>query len=350
MQKGDPFCALQVTRTRAHGASTQTREALETDFIRGSTPLSNVGLTVQPVSGGPFAFLQPRLQNDELGRLANFRVLQLVGQGGMGIVFRAADTRLNRIVALKIMQPRIASDSIMRQRFLREARAMAAIKNEHVVTVYEVSVSNNLPFLAMEFLEGNTLEDYQKAVGRLPLPLTVRIGRESAQGLAAAHAHGLIHRDIKPSNLWMEAPTGHVKILDFGLARADTDTVQLSQVGELLGTSAFMAPEQACGDAVDYHADLFSLGCVLYWLCTNKLPFVGTDILSTLRALAIHDPQPPKEISDDVPAALSELIMQLLQKDPGHRPASSQAVADVLATIGRNLGFASGLTPIDLKL
>ncbi len=344
MLRGDPFCALQVTRKRVAEASTQVPETLETSISQETKPLSGVSVPVPTVSGQQFTFLKPPLQSDELGRLANFRVLQLVGQGGMGIVFRAEDTRLNRMVALKVMQPHFGSDNTMRQRFLREARAMAAIKSDHVVTVYEVGVANALPFLAREFLEGSPLEAFHQKVGRLPLALVMRIGREAAQGLAAAHAHGLIHRDIQPGNLWLEAPTGRVKILDFGLARVGTGSPQLSQVGEILGTPAFMAPEQARGDAVDHRADLFSLGCVLYWLCTNIRPFQGPDILSTLTALATHDPQPPHTLSVHVPAPLSELIMQLLQKDPGLRPASSHAIADALAAIEDSLGPASGIT------
>jgi serine/threonine protein kinase len=193
----------------------------------------------------------------------------------MGIVFRAEDTRLRRIVALKVMQPRFASETKIRQRFRAEAQAMAALKSDHVVTVYEVGVAGELPFLAMEFLEGEALDSLQKRVGHLPLAEILRIGRETANGLAAAHARGLVHRDIKPSNLWLEAPTGRVKILDFGLARLNSGTCQASQVGLIVGTPAFMAPEQARGEAVDYRADLFSLGCVLYWLCTSELPFKG---------------------------------------------------------------------------
>lgn len=345
MLRGDPFCALQVTRTRTTAAITQMPENIETGLYRESTPFSGGDWRVN-VRGGPFTFLKPPLQSDELGRLADYRVLQIVGQGGMGIVFRADDTRLSRVVALKVMQPRFASDVAMRQRFLREARAMAAIKSDHVVTVYEVGVASNLPFLVMELLEGDALEVYHKKVGQLPLLQVVRIGREAAQGLAAAHARGLIHRDIKPDNLWLEAQTGRIKILDFGLARVNTDSAQLSQAGVILGTPAFMAPEQARGDSVDHRADLFSLGCVLYWLCTNERPFKGPDVLSTLTALASHDPQPPQTLSVDIPAALSELIMQLLQKDPGRRPAFSQAVADSLAAIERSLSaVAPALKP-----
>ena len=251
----------------------------------------------------------------------------------MGIVFRAEDTRLSRVVALKVMQPRFANDPAMRQRFLREARAMAAVHSDHIVTVYEVSVANDLPLLAMDFLEGQTLEAYQHTVGRLPLPQIVRIGRETAEGLAAAHARGLIHRDIKPANIWLEAPAGRVKILDFGLARMSTVDSSTTQVGMFLGTPGFIAPEQARGEQVDYRADLFSLGCLLYWLCTGELPFKGKDSVSALMALVTQDPEPPRTLAPDVPAVLSDLIMQLLQKDPSNRFGPSRAVADALADL-----------------
>jgi serine/threonine protein kinase len=192
----------------------------------------------------------------------------------------------------------------------------------------------------MEFLEGETLDSLQKRVGRLPSSQVVRIGREAAQGLAVAHARGVVHRDIKPSNLWLEAPTGRVKILDFGLARLNSEGHPASQVGLIVGTPAFMAPEQARGEAVDYRADLFSLGCVLYMLCTGRLPFKGSDVLSTLTALATEHPDPPQMIAPDVSPTLSDLIMQLLHKEPGRRPASSQAVVNEIDAIDRSFGVA----------
>jgi serine/threonine protein kinase len=341
MLRGDPFCALQVTRMVAKEAIAPAPAQLETHPYLESTPLSGAGWPTSRTGAEALTFLRPALQPDELGRLADFRVLQLIGQGGMGLVFRAEDTRLRRVVALKVMQPRFASEARIRQRFLLEAQAMAALKSDHVVTVYEVGVAADLPFLAMEFLEGEALESLQERVGQLSLAQVVRIGKEAACGLAAAHARGLVHRDIKPSNLWLEAPTGRVKILDFGLARLTSEGRLASQVGLIVGTPAFMAPEQARGEAVDHRADLFSLGCVLYWLCTSQLPFNGTDILTTLAALATHDPEPPKALSGQVGANLSDLIMELLQKDPCLRPASSQAVLDRMAAIDR-LGAAPG--------
>src|SRR5262245_15775744 len=213
MLRGDPFCALQVTRMAAKEAIAPAPAPLETHLYLERTTLAGAGWPPSRIGAEPLTFLTPPLQPDELGRLADFRVLQLIGQGGMGIVFRAEDTRLRRVVALKVMQPRFASETKIRQRFLGEAQAMAALKSDHVVTVYEVGVAGDLPFLAMEFLEGEALDSLQRRVDRLPLAQVVRIGKETVYGLAAAHARGLVHRDIKPSNLWLEAPTGRVKIL-----------------------------------------------------------------------------------------------------------------------------------------
>jgi hypothetical protein len=334
MLRGDPFCALQVTRMPLKVSRSAALQLDTLPFLE-STPLSGTPSAVAGVGAEVLVFLRPPLFEGELGQLADFRILQLIGQGGMGIVFRAEDTRLRRIVALKVMQPRLASDAVVRQRFLREAQAMAAIKSDHVVTVFEVGSAGDIPFLAMELLEGEALDSFQKRVGRLPFSLVVRIGKETACGLAAAHARGLVHRDIKPSNLWLEAPAGRIKILDFGLARLDSGTGQASQSGLILGTPAFMAPEQARGEAVDHHADLFSLGCVLYWLCTGGLPFGGKDVLSTLTAIATYNPEPPAGLEGQAGQALSDLIMQLLHKDPAQRPTSSQIVQDQLAAIQR---------------
>ena len=338
MLKGDPFCVLHVSHTKATVPVTEVPEHHHETIINlENTDFSFAGGPA-PAVGESYAFLKPPQQNDEIGRLADYRVQKCIGRGGMGLVFRAEDMRLDRVVALKVMHPHFAADNIIRERFVREAKAMASIKSEHVVTVWETGVAQGVPFLAMEFLEGDALDEYHKKVGHLTVEHVMRIGRETAQGLSAAHSRGLIHRDIKPSNLWLEAPSGRVKILDFGLARATAGSREISQAGTILGTPAFMAPEQARGEGVDYHADLFSLGCVLYFLCTDELPYKGTDVMSTLMALATHDPQPPQQISAKIPAALSDLIMQLLRKNPSQRPNSSQAVVQALAAIEQQLG------------
>jgi serine/threonine protein kinase len=278
-------------------------------------------------------FLAPAQAPDELGRLGPYRVLDVLGAGGMGVVFRAEDPALQRAVALKAMLPSLASSGTAKQRFLREARAAAALKHDNVVTIFQVGEDRGAPYLAMEFLEGEPLDARIKREGRLPIAEVLRIGREMAEGLQAAHEKGLIHRDIKPANVWLEARKGRVKILDFGLARAASGEQNLTQSGAIVGTPSYMAPEQAQGTTLDPRCDLFSLGCVLYRLATGELPFKGTDTISTLMAVATTSPRPPREVNPQVPAALSRLIMRLLAKKPDDRPASAQKVAEELEAI-----------------
>jgi WD40 repeat protein/serine/threonine protein kinase len=289
-------------------------------------------------------FLAPAQAPGEIGRLGGYRVLKVLGTGGMGMVFLAQDPQLERLVALKAMKPSLAASAQARQRFLREAKLTAAIENDHIVAVHQVGEDRGVPFLVMPLLQGESLADRLEREGTLPLAEALDIARQAALGLAAAHARGLIHRDIKPANLWLEAQSGEpgasatggrVKILDFGLARAVEGKGDLTQSGQLLGTPAYMAPEQARGEAVDHRCDLFSLGSVLYRMCTGEKPFQGSDVMSTLLALAGDDPQPPREVNPAVPAELSDLVLQLLSKDPKVRPASAEEAAERLQAISR---------------
>jgi WD40 repeat protein len=281
-------------------------------------------------------FLAPRQAADELGRLGPYRVLSVLGAGGMGVVYKAEDPQLARLVALKAVLPSLAASASMRERFLREARAAAAFKHEHIVTIHQVGEDRGVPFLAMELLEGEPLDARLRREGCLPLPEVVRIGREIATGLAAAHQRGLIHRDIKPANIWLEANPGgpsRVKILDFGLARQLGEGKQLTQPGAIVGTPQYMAPEQITGGALDGRCDLFSLGCVLYELGTGKAPFDGKDNVATLMAIASEQPRPPHELNRNLPRTLSRFVMQLLAKDAALRPATAQVVMTALRQI-----------------
>jgi serine/threonine protein kinase len=277
-----------------------------------------------------YPFLLPAVQPDEIGRLGNYRVQRLLGKGGMGLVFQAEDIALRRAVALKVMKPELDADGSAWNRFLREARAMASIKHESLVTVYQIGQEQDHVYLAMELLEGLCLEDWLSVVGRPALPIILHIAREIAGGLVAIHRGGLIHRDLKLTNLWREEPTGRVKILDFGLARFVNDDVGLTQTGMVLGTPAYMSPEQARGEPLDPRSDLFSFGCVLYALCTGTSPFRGKNTTAVLTALAVHEPSPVNQVNPAIPSALAELVTQLLSKDPAGRPSSSEAVLERL--------------------
>jgi eukaryotic-like serine/threonine-protein kinase len=281
--------------------------------------------------------LAPAQLPDEIGRLGGYRILKELGRGGMGVVYQAEDPKLKRLVALKAMLPRLAADESARQRFLREAQAMAAVHHDHIITIFQVDENNGVPFLAMEFLDGMPLDKWLKD-GREPnLAQILRMGREIAEGLAAAHERGLIHRDVKPGNIWLDsAHKGRVKILDFGLARVGTDDVHLTRSGAIVGTPAYMSPEQARGEKVDERTDLFSLGCVLYRLCTGAMPFAGDTTMSLLLALAMDHPKTVRDVNPEIPAALSDLVMRLLAKAPAERLASAREVVSVIEAVERN--------------
>ncbi|MFI5458735.1 MAG: protein kinase [Isosphaerales bacterium] len=286
---------------------------------------------------GSYQFLDAPRAADEIGWLAHYRVRRCIGEGGMGLVFEAEDTDLLRPVALKVIRPELAGSPEATQRFTLEARAMAALKHDHIVTIYQVGQQRGVAFLAMEYLQGMSLSRWLDRGNKASLDLVLRLGRETAAGLAAAHKRGLIHRDIKPANIWLEAPNGRVKILDFGLARSERHDSHITHPGVTLGTPAYMAPEQACGDDVDASSDLFSLGCVLYQLGTGLLPFSGPTIMAVLTSLSTKTPSPPRELNPALPAALDALVMQLLSKEPANRPASAEVVVKAIKGIERAL-------------
>jgi serine/threonine protein kinase len=277
-----------------------------------------------------YDFLSPAQEADEIGRLGTYRVLKVLGAGGMGVVFQAEDPKLKRLVALKAMLPALAASGTNKDRFLREARAAAAIEHDHIIPIFQVDEDRGVPFIAMPFLRGESLEDRLKRERKLPLEEALRIAKETAEGLGAAHERNMIHRDIKPANIWLEGEKGRVKILDFGLARSASGESNLTQQGAIIGTPAYMAPEQGAGKPVDTRCDLFSLGCVLYRMATGTLPFKGADTVSTLVAVATETPKPPRKLNPAVSPRLSKLIMELLAKDPKHRPPSALSVVDLI--------------------
>jgi regulation of enolase protein 1 (concanavalin A-like superfamily)/predicted Ser/Thr protein kinase len=309
----------------------------------GSYPPAASWAPAPTVPGGPsigherFDFLGPPQAAGELGWLAHYRVLRLLGEGGMGLVFLAEDSLLSRPVALKVIRPEIADSPGIAERFTREARATAAIKHDHIVTIYQVGKERGVPFLAMEHLKGMSLAQWLDRGHKPPVEVVLRIGREIAAGLSAAHQHGLIHRDIKPANIWLEAPSGRVKILDFGMARSEREDIEITRTGAVMGTPAYMAPEQARGEPAVAGSDLFSLGCVLYRLCTLRLPFGGDSVMAVLTSIWTENPPAPRDLNDRAPASLSVLVMRLLHKMPEARPVSAEVVVKELRAIEREL-------------
>ena len=259
----------------------------------------------------------------------------------MGVVLRAFDEKLKRVVAVKILSPSWAARPKARERFLREARAAAAIRDDHVVALHAIEDSAHVPYLVMEYIPGGSLQEQLDRGHSMSIEEVIRIGQEIALGLAAAHVHGLIHRDIKPANILLEERTRRVKITDFGLARAADDS-SLTQDGIVVGTPDFMAPEQARGEPIDHRADLFSLGCVLYTLCTGRAPFSKDGTWAVLRSVSHDHPVTPREINPLVPEPLDRVINILMVKNSGERIQSAAEVADALRSRGRGVYPARG--------
>jgi serine/threonine protein kinase len=308
-------------------------------------------------SGLPATVARPRgpgaANAGVLHQLGDYLVIRKLGEGGMGAVYLAEDPRLHRKAAIKTLKPELAADPANRERFEREARAAARVEHDNIVPIWQIGTApDGTPFIAMPFLRGEMLDARLKREPVAGPGLIVKVAREVADGLAAAHARGLIHRDIKPGNIWLEGDlsSGHLneqvrrcKILDFGLARSvDRDDAQLTASGAILGTPAYMAPEQARGETVDHRADLFSLGVVLYRMATGQPPFQGASAMAVLVSLITDTPLPVATLAPNLPPALAGLIDRLMSKDPAGRP---QSAAEVAAAVRQIVKDAQAQTP-----
>jgi WD40 repeat protein/tRNA A-37 threonylcarbamoyl transferase component Bud32 len=279
------------------------------------------------------SLLSPPGGPGSLGRLRHYDVLAVIGRGGMGIVLKALDEVLKRIVAIKVMSPTLAAMASARKRFIREAQAAAAVRDDHVVNIHAVEELKGLPYLVMEYVGGISLQERLDRSGLLELKEILRIGMQTAAGLAAAHKQGLIHRDIKPANILLENGVQRVKITDFGLARAMDDASE-TQSGVVAGTPQYMAPEQARGEPVDHRSDLFSLGSLLYAMCTGHPPYRASTTLGVLRRVSEESPPPVQQVNSEIPTWLAAIIEKLHRRDPAERFQSAAEVAELL---GRHL-------------
>jgi serine/threonine protein kinase len=313
-------------------------------------PTDDTRVLNAPAAPAPaYSFLRPPEAQGEMGRLGNYRVIRLLGSGGMGKVFLAEDLTLHRPVALKVMCLPEGDDLESGwERFLREARSLAAINHPNLVTVYQAGHEHSTIFLAMELLAGETLHERIRRESRLAVEDIVRIAEQIATGLHAIHERGLIHRDIKPSNIWLvsaasedtepleeesdKAPSvvSQVKILDFGLVRNVNSDTQLTDAGIVMGTPAYMSPEQVRGHTLDRRTDLFSFGCVLYAMATGRVPFEASNALAQAAALAADEPTRARKLNPAIPRSLSNLIAELLAKNPDDRPDSAAEVLERL--------------------
>ncbi len=335
MLKGAPFCSfvVQDDSHETHSARSPLSETIIFDPDSGEQ---------RPLEGGGWLAAHPfvdRPTGEMPNAIGGFAVQSLIGHGGMGRVYRGRDNRLERDVAIKLMHPSRAEDTVSRQRFLRESKATAAINHPHVVTIYQVGEHAGLPYIVMQHVDGPNLADYRTTTGgTVATAETVRIGRELAEGLAAAHEHGLVHRDIKPDNILLEGPTRRVRIIDFGLARElDAADTRLTVDGAVVGTPAYMSPERIGVEEVDAKSDLFGLGVILYELLAGRLPFEGKSMVSILAAIARGTPPALAELVPTAPPALTDLVMQLLANDKADRPATAAEVARQLAAVEKTL-------------
>ncbi len=277
----------------------------------------------------PPGLLAPSNYPGALGRLGQYEMLQLLGRGGMGAVFKAFDPSLHRVVAIKLLAPHLAHNQQARKRFIREAQAAAAVSHDHVVTTYAIDETAEQPAIVMQYVSGRSLHQKLDAEGPLELKEILRIGFQTAAGLAAAHAQGLVHRDVKPANILLENGVQRVKLTDFGLARA-VDDVGLTVSGVIAGTPEYMAPEQAQGETITPRADLFSLGSVLYAMCTGKSPFRASTTMGILKNVCDATPRPIRDLNPEIPDWLCTIIDRLLAKDPAQRFTGAKEVAELL--------------------
>jgi hypothetical protein len=326
-----PEPALQRVLDQAKGSGTDRREPALTATCYPaavSTAETQIGPSAAPLDE-ELTFLSPPTRPGTLGRLGHYDIHGVIGKGGFGVVLKGFDERLHRVVAVKVLAPAFAANGAARKRFIREARAAAAVKNEHVVAIYDVQAEAQPPYLVMECVDGTSLQDKIDKHGPLGVKEILRIGMQIAEGLAAAHKQGLVHRDIKPANILLENGVERVKITDFGLARA-VDDASVTQSGTVTGTPLYMSPEQAEGLPIDHRSDLFSLGTVLYTMCTGQSPFRASGTHAVLKRVIEAAPRSIREINEEIPDWLCNIVAKLHAKKPEGRFQTAKEVAELL--------------------
>ncbi len=321
-------------------------QPFDSSFLRSFTNTQNSAESGQSEAGGDheddqnrtvvsaeivqvLAMLSATDDPQMMGRLGGYEVSGVVGAGGMGVVLKAFDGPLDRTVAIKVLAPRLASSGAARRRFAREAKAAATVLHPNVIVIHGVSNDGPLPFLVMPYLRGESLQRRLNRQGPMSAEEVVRIAQQVASGLAAAHGQGLVHRDIKPANILLEDGVERVTLTDFGLARA-VDDASMTRSGVIAGTPQYMSPEQARGDNIDARSDIFSLGSVMYAMCTGRPPFRAETSYGVLRRITDTEPRPVRDVNPNIPDWLEYIIRRLHAKSPDDRIQNADHVAVLL--------------------
>ena len=281
-------------------------------------------------------FLEPPTHPELLGRLGRYDIEQLIGMGGFGVVFKARDSELNRVVAIKVLAPHLMSSGPARKRFAREAQASAAVVHDHVIAIYDVVSLPAASYFVMQYAAGESLQQRVDREGPLEIRELLRISAQMAAGLHAAHEQGLIHRDVKPANILLEDAVERVLISDFGLART-ADDASITRSGIISGTPHYMSPEQSRGETIDARSDLFSLGSVIYFMCTGHPPFRAPRMMAVLNRICTEPHRNLMDINEEAPRELAKIVDRLLAKNPESRYDSAKAAEADLHKLLRDI-------------
>src|SRR5436190_1219774 len=266
--------------------------------------------------------------------ISHYHILEKIGEGGMGVVYKAEDTTLKRIVALKFLPQALSTSETDKARFLLEAQAAAALNHPNICTIYGIEELDGQTFIAMEFVDGKTLREKTQS-GTINLNSAIEIGIQVADGLAIAHEKGIVHRDIKPENI-MVRKDGIVQIMDFGLAKLRASRAsRLTKAGSTIGTAGYMSPEQVQGQETDHRSDIFSLGVLLYELFTGELPFKGVHETALMYEIVNVDPVPMSAVKPELDPELDRIVLECLQKEPDERYNSVKDIAKDLKRFKR---------------